>query len=174
MRRIALLLTAFFLALIISGCGSPDQSVKMFLKYRIKNDTRAAKLYCTDQVDQKIDTGEFSLEALGFVNPFGSALSWDSEKEKMNLQTLSKTDTEAEIAKGSGPSKVTFHLVREGGMWKISGIEPAEPQPIPAEPPAAGAKPGEAAPGGPPAPGADKAAGAADKPKEATPGNAGK
>jgi len=144
MQRIAFLLLAFFFALIISGCGSPEQSVKMFLKYRIKGDTQAAKLYCTDEIDKQIDLGVYTLEALGFPNPYGSALSWESEKAKINLLPQSMTDKEAVLSKGSGPTKVTFRLKYEGGMWKISGIEPAITEPAQAEPPAAGAKAGGA------------------------------
>jgi hypothetical protein len=145
MQRIAFLLLAFFLAVIISGCGSPEQSVKMFLKYRIKGDTQAAKLYCTDEIDQAIDRGVYTLEALGFPNPYGTTLSWESEKAKMNLLKQSMMDKEAVLSKGSGPTKVTFHLKYEGGMWKISSIEPATTQPAQTAPPTAGAKPGEAA-----------------------------
>lgn len=125
MRRIAFLLIALFLALVVMGCGSPDQSVKMFLKYRIKGDIAAAKLYCTDTIDMRMDQGEFTVEALGFGNPYGTPISWEGEKGKINLVEVGSTDEDVTITNGTGPKKVTFHLTREGGMWKINNITPA-------------------------------------------------
>jgi hypothetical protein len=125
MRRIAFLLLALFIALIITGCGSPEQSVKMFLKYRIKNDMDAAKLYCTDEIDQRMDRGEFTLEHLGMGNPYGAPITWEGKKGAIALIEQSRMDKEAVIVSGSGPNKVTYHLKYEGGMWKIYDIEPA-------------------------------------------------
>ncbi len=153
MRRVALLLFALFVVVLVAGCGSPQQSVKMFLKYRIQNDTNAAKLYSTDQVDESIDEGEFTVEALGFGNPYGKAISWEGEKGKINLNVVSEDAQSATITNGSGPKKVTFHLIRTGGMWKIDDITPAQvaaasPSDFGAitseEPPPESAAPGEA------------------------------
>ena len=126
MRRVAFLLLALFLALIFSGCGSPEQSVKMFLKYRIKGDIDAAKLYCTDGIDQRIDQGEFTVSALGFGNPYGTPISWEGVKGKINVLPQSETEDSAVLTTGTGPKQVTFTLQHEGGMWKISDIIPVE------------------------------------------------
>ena len=123
MRRVAFLLVALIMALIFTGCGSPEQSVKMFLKYRVKGDIDAAKLYCTDGIDQRIDRGEFTVEQLGFGNPYGAPISWEGVRGKVNLNVQTEMGKEAIITNGLGPNKITFHLERKGGMWRIGDIE---------------------------------------------------
>lgn len=123
MKRIAFILLAFLLVVIISGCGSPEQSVKMFLKYRINNDITAVKLYCTEKVEDQLDNGDLTLGYLGFQQAFGAHVSWGNVKSQITLRETSRTDDEVKIALGSALGDVIFTLVHTGGMWKIEHIE---------------------------------------------------
>ncbi len=123
MKRIAFILLSLLLVVIISGCGSPDQSVKMFLKYRINNDITAVKLYCTEDVEDQLDNGELTLGYLGFQEAFGAHVSWGNVKSQISLREIKRTTDEVEIAMGSAFGDVIFKLVHTGGMWKIDNID---------------------------------------------------
>jgi len=126
MKRIAFILLALLLVVIISGCGSPDQSVKMFLKYRINNDITAVKLYCTEKVEARLDNGELTLGYLGFQGAFGTHISWPSVKSQVSLRETNRTDNEVKVAMGSALGDVIFTLIHTGGMWKIDHIKGIE------------------------------------------------
>jgi len=126
MRRIAFLILAFFIVVVVSGCGSPEQSVRMFLKYRITGEDSAAKLYCTDELDARLDKGDITHTYLGFGEVFGVQAAWGMIKDTISLRTASQTKDEAKIAMASGFGDIIYTLRREGGMWKISEIEGLE------------------------------------------------
>ena len=126
MRRIAFLILAFFLVVIVSGCGSPEQSVRMFLKYRITGEDSTAKLYCTDDLSARLDKGDITHEYLGFGEVFGVKPAWGMIKDNIPLRTARQTEDEAKLAMASGFGDIIYTLKREGGMWKISQIEGLE------------------------------------------------
>jgi hypothetical protein len=95
----------------------------MFLKYTVNKDISAAKLYCTDTMDTKLDTGDITMSYLGFGEMFGVAQNWGMVKGTISLRTVDESESEAKIAHESGFGTVIYSLVREGGMWKISEIE---------------------------------------------------
>ena len=122
MKRIAFILLALLLVVVISGCGSPEQSVKMFLKYRINNDITAVKLYCTEKVEAQLDNGDLTLGYLGFQEAFGAHVSWGSVKSQITLRETNRTDDEVTVALGSAFGDIIFTLIPTGGMWKIDNI----------------------------------------------------
>ncbi len=126
MRRIAFLILAFFIVVIVSGCGSPEQSVRMFLKYRITGEDSAAKLYCTDELDARLDKGDITHAYLGFGEAFGVQAAWGMIKDTISLRTASQTKDEAKLAMASAFGDIIYTLKREGGMWKICEIEGIE------------------------------------------------
>jgi hypothetical protein len=126
MRRVAFLLIALLLTFILSGCGSPDQSVRMFLKYFIRQDAGAAKLYCTEDMDTRIDGGDFTLASLGFTSPTGTSVTWASVKGTISLFTEEETDDNAVVSMNTKFGDVTYKLKFERGLWKIYDIESIE------------------------------------------------
>lgn len=126
MRRIAFLILAFFIVVIVCGCGSPEQSVKMFLKYRITGEDSAAKLYCTDELAARLDKGDITHAYLGFGEVFGVKVSWGMVKDTISMRTVDETKDNAKLAMASAFGDVIYTLERIGGMWKINEIEGLE------------------------------------------------
>ncbi len=141
MRRLVFLLSALLLVIFITGCGSPEQSVRLFLKYFVKQDVDAAKLYTTDPMDARIEDGEITNDYLGFHAPIGGVITWDTVKNSLSLSVDSKTEDSATLVYDSAYGDVYYHLTLDGGMWKIDNVEGVVPGELPAP-----EKNGEAAP----------------------------
>jgi hypothetical protein len=123
MRRIVFLLSALLLVIFLTGCGSPEQSVRLFLKYFIRQDIDAAMLYTTDPMDARIERGEITNDYLGFRVPMGGIATWGSVKNSLSFTPDTKTEDKATLVYKSSFGDVYYHLRLTGGMWKIENVE---------------------------------------------------